>query len=237
MKRVKRRIVFDIETYPFSKQFKQAKTSNERLRLAPKMRVACVYDESINKYSYYLPQTAKKLIATLKSADEVISFNGKNFDLLVLSCHYKLQGKVPKEGKHIDLHEIMSSEVGRLVSLDHAVRINFNEHKQVEGREMVNLDLPALKKACRSDVEQTYRLWKLYIERELKYPESRRGLIDVGPSPGDYMPRICSRCGSSVQFLPSNTENMSEGQLVEYESGLRGAACCPKCNVMFIWEV
>jgi uncharacterized protein YprB with RNaseH-like and TPR domain len=74
----------------------------------------------------------------LQAADKVISFNGKQFDLLVLRRHHGLKGQVPARGDyhHIDLHQIMSKKAGCLMSLDRAVKINFGESKHTSGHEM-----------------------------------------------------------------------------------------------------
>jgi hypothetical protein len=50
-----------------------------------------------------------KLAKLLLAADEVISFNGLQFNELVLRKHCKLKGKLPSKGLHVDLcHEGMS---------------------------------------------------------------------------------------------------------------------------------
>jgi|GEM_PF-5722640 len=44
MKKNKKRVVFDIETEPFSDAFLNAKTVKEKLEAVPNMRVACVFE-------------------------------------------------------------------------------------------------------------------------------------------------------------------------------------------------
>jgi hypothetical protein len=85
----RKRLVFDFETKPFSKRFHDATSRKGRLKHAPKMRIGGVYDVANKTYTFYGPADASALIAHLKSADEIISYNGKNFDLLVLKGAFK----------------------------------------------------------------------------------------------------------------------------------------------------
>ena len=138
------------------------------MKHAPKMRVACLYDEQTDLYKYFTVKEVKSLISYLKKADEVISFNGNIFDILVLRKHYSLKGNIPIRGKHIDMWEIFRKRAGYWVGLDKAVKVNFNERKHTSGRKMKGFNIEKLKVACRSDVDQTYRLWKLYKNVNLK---------------------------------------------------------------------
>jgi len=142
-----KRIVFDIETEPFTKAFKEAGSVRLRMKLCP--------DESRSAYHYCGPHGGRALIRLLQSADERVSFNGKHFDVLVLRRHYGLNGRVPSKGKHLDLHEVMTAKAGFRVSLDAAAMLNLGERKHTDGRDMDALNLDALKVACRSDVCQT----------------------------------------------------------------------------------
>ncbi|MFN0317649.1 MAG: ribonuclease H-like domain-containing protein [Burkholderiales bacterium] len=231
-----KRIVFDIETEPFSEAFQKAESRAERRKHAPRFRLACAYIQETRKYRYFVPETATELISLLQRANEVISFNGKNFDILVLQRHHKLKGSTPEKGRHIDLHKILSDEAGFRVSLNHAALINLREKKHTDGRKMNTLTLKELKIACRSDVRQTYRLWKLYEAGNLKVPykkfspESSFNPQEMGP--GDHMPDKCSNCGAvqSLEFLPWDTEGMTDGQLADYEVGFYGSAFCHSCK-------
>lgn len=125
-----KRIVLDIETLPFSADFKDAPNIKAKIRYAPQMRVACVFDESRRKYSFYTEDEHAKLVKIVVAADEVVTFNGKMFDIPVLRRHYGLTGRV----RHCDIHEIMSARAGFRVSLDRAVGVNFGENKHTDGR-------------------------------------------------------------------------------------------------------
>src|SRR5882672_9615010 len=83
-----KRICFDIETELFSEHFRAARDTKSRLMHAPKMRVACAFDGV--RWMYFLPSETAELIALLLEADEVINFNGKAFDELVLRKHHGL---------------------------------------------------------------------------------------------------------------------------------------------------
>jgi hypothetical protein len=65
-----------------------------------------------------------------------VSFNGKNFDILVLRKHCGLKGQIPRKGTHIDLCEIMTAKAGFRVSLDLATKLNLGEGKHTDGRAM-----------------------------------------------------------------------------------------------------
>jgi hypothetical protein len=236
------RICFDIETEPFSNDFRHAESLPSRQQHAPTMRVACVYFESSNTYEFFAQDEASQLITLIQNADEVITFNGKGFDILVLRKHYGLKGKVPQRGKHVDLHEVLTAKAGFRVSLDKASRLNLKEPKHTSGREMSNLDLEALKEACRSDVSQTYRLWLAHANGELRAPEyapRQFGLSELIGGPGHHMPSLCPICHDvgSIEFVESETEEMTDGQFAEYIAGTQGFAVCASCNSLVVWNV
>lgn len=235
-------ICLDIETEPFSESFRSAKTPEAKQKFAPKMRVACAYVEAIDDYVFFTEDNVADLLVLVQGANEVVTFNGKGFDILLLRKHYGLRGKVPSKGKHTDLHEILTSMSGFRVSLDKASWLNLKEKKHTAGREMANLDLHSLKEACKSDVIQTYRLWQLHNEGELKAPE--RTPREFGRSewiggPGHHMPDICPEChdAGSVEFVESDIEEMTDGQFAEYMAGTQGIAVCNTCNSIVAWNV
>ncbi len=233
-----KRIVFDIETEPFSEEFKDATTAKARTKHAPKMRVACTFAESCQEYRYFTPRNAAKFIRQLQSASEVVSFNGKCFDLLVLRRHYGLTGRVPSRGKHIDLHEIMSDAAGFKVSLDRAAQLNFSERKHTDGRKMNALTLDELKVACKSDVCHTYRLFQRHVDGTLLVPQRtwrKRGADSEKLHGG--APRECPSCHAlnSLEEVEWDTNEMSDGQLSDYLAGMYGSAKCRKCGEVVDW--
>jgi DNA polymerase elongation subunit (family B) len=240
-----KRVAFDIETEPFSEEFLHATSETEKTKYAPKMRLACLYDEKSDSYNFFMPENSDQLISILKECDEIISFNGKNFDILVLQQHYGLDITPPINGSHIDMHEIMSKLAGFRVSLDKAAQLNLGEKKHTNGRSMAELDINQLKVACQSDVTQTYKLWQLYNQGNLKNPRKKpRDIMKIiSPSscgdigPGHHMPNECPTCGdvASLEFVCWDTDDMSEGQLSDYSAGLYGSCICTSCGEEFDW--
>jgi hypothetical protein len=189
---------------------------------------------------YFLPSEADALIALLLAADEVITFNGKMFDELVLRKHHKLAGNLPANGEHIDLFAVILERENRKISLHRLAKLNLGEEKHTKGRSMANLDIEALKKACRSDVWQTYRLWELWRDGQLEIPAPlTRGEqddpFDVGP--GHHMPSLCPGCHAvgTLILIEYDTDEMSEGQEADYLAGVSGTAYCDACESEFDW--
>jgi len=157
-----RTVVFDLSTLPG--------------RLPGDLRplyYACCYLVESRRYEYFDPRTEKdvlKLIARLKDATEVVSFNGESFDLPVLREHHGLKGRVPTKGRHTDLCVVLS-EQGRGGSLNDAVSLNLGKQKlAINTLPHDPVERSHARKACQSDVRQTYRLWKLHREKKLRYP-------------------------------------------------------------------
>lgn len=123
-KRIKR-VAFDIETIQFVEAFRNPKNERDKEKHLPKMRVACLYDEQTDSYKYFTVKEVKSFINHIKKADEVISYNGNNFDIPLLRKHYGLRGNVPIKGKHIDMWEIFRRRAGYMVNLNEAVKVNF----------------------------------------------------------------------------------------------------------------
>jgi hypothetical protein len=167
-----KRVCFDIETFPFSNAFANAKSDDVRRQLAPELRVACIFEEHTNRYRYFTAEKADRLIKLLLEADEIISFNGKGFDLLVLQRHYRLSAIDCEiiNNRHIDLCELFHQQNGYRLSLNALAWWNLKHGKKVSGRNMASLTLRPLKSACRSDVYQTYQLWKVYDQGKLQVP-------------------------------------------------------------------
>ncbi|HUZ32079.1 MAG TPA: ribonuclease H-like domain-containing protein [Xanthobacteraceae bacterium] len=209
-------VVWDVETLPFSAKFRDAPSPAHRFRHAPRMRVACALNVNTGTFRYFLPAQADALIKLLVAADTIVSFNGKQFDLLVLRRHYGLNKKMADtlNLRHVDLHEIFSERTGFRVSLDRMAQLNLGQGKKVSGRDMAALNLTALKAACQSDVEQTYRLFLLEKAHKAKVPE-RRG-DEMGSGPHHHLP------GPAAIYRDLDTSDMTEGQLAEYLAGTWG---------------
>ena len=234
-----KRVVFDVETEQFTEEFRHADIKT-RLALAPKMRLACAFDGV--RWIYFLPSEADRLVALLIRADEVVTFNGNGFDMLVLMKHLGLTAAVVKKIKHSDLFEQISNSEGRWINLNDLAQLNLGERKHTKGRDIANLDLAGLKEACRSDVWQTFRLWEMWSGGTLKVPEQRvrqrREIddpLDVGP--GHHMPDLCPKCHAvhTLILIEHDPDEMSEGQLADYDAGMFGTSYCQACETEFDW--
>ena len=218
----KKRLVFDLETAQFSETFRHC-FGEGKIHFAPKLRLGCVYDMSRKDYTFYEPKQAKKLIEDLLGADEIISFNGKNFDLLVLQRHHRLSKRavIQLNKKHIDLCEEVECKVGYRLSLDKLSRMNLGEKKHTQGREMFSMNMEELRAACRSDVSQTHRLLVRHEEGTLCYPERQ---FRSGEGSKSDRPLIHSHLPDPFpyEYLDLDCEDLSEGELAEYLAGTWG---------------
>jgi hypothetical protein len=236
-------ICFDIETELFSDDFRHAKSDADRIRFAPKMRLACAYFEKEATHRFYEVHEAEELIRALSSAREVITYNGKGFDLLVLKKHYGLRDPIPLKGEHVDLFEVIYKGCGQRVSLDNAVYQNLGQRKHTAGRSMAELNIAELSIACKSDVDQTYLLWKKYNEGTLAVPEKKQfskiSRDHESMEAGAFMPSICSNCldVACLEFIESDSEEMTDGQFAEYIAGTQGLAGCRSCGKIVFWEM
>lgn len=239
------RIVFDIETEPFSQEFKDAETKANRRTYAPNPRLACAYIHQKHQYRFFQTKQMHDLIDLLQNCEEVISFNGRQFDFLVLEKYSGKRIQLKRGAKHTDMHEIMTKKSNFRVSLHLAVRVNFGEKKHTDGRKMTDLDMTALQTACKSDVNQTFRLWKKYRAGSLVFPKksfrrtSRGEDAIFGIGPGMYMPFECPNCKmvGCLEFIEEDPDEMTEGQAVEYLAGTWGSYYCLDCNHFFDYEI
>jgi hypothetical protein len=237
-----RRVVFDIETELFPPEFRAARSNRERVKLVPRMRVACVFEEHTGRFRYFTERQVSALIDVLAEANEVVSYNGSRYDLLVLRRHYSLANRIPKKGRHTDLATILSRRAGFNVKLNRAALLNLGESKHTWGRETAKLNLQALKRAARSDVWQTYRLWRLYKQGALRYPlrpmpdddDSEFGRIAASHV---SIPVRCPFCEAQNTLHPIEPDfaNVTDGQAADYEAGFRLFLRCSACGEAY-WE-
>jgi hypothetical protein len=156
----------------------------------------------------------------------------------VLRRHYGLKGRVPSKGKHLDLHEVMTAKAGFRVSLDAAAMLNLGERKHTDGRDMAALNLDALKVACRSDVCQTYRLFKRHTSATLRIPARAwtNWSADSEKSHSDA-PRECPCCHAldCLNEVEWDMGEMTDGQFADYLAGMHGSAECANCGEVIDW--
>ncbi len=230
-------ICFDCETAPFTLEFNRA-TGRDRLRLAPELRLCCTFDGET--WRDFWPAQAIDLVTYLGSAHTLLSFNGVQFDALVLRRHAGLKGKLPRSGRHFDLCAERFIR-GTPTTLDDLARENLNERKLVKGDKMSEVKGPALVDACRSDVWQTWRLWELWQRNELRMPPRRKRVVEIDEpfdiGPGHHAPEmpVCPNCGdvNSLALLDMDESEMSEGQASDYEAGVWGTLHCRTCFAEF----
>jgi len=211
-------IVLDIETELFTDEFQEATDKRTRLRLAPQPRIACVYVIEDQKYLFFTPDRFSELHKLLRRAKEIITYNGERFDLLVLRKFLKVGKRALSKAKSFDLFSHVSRAAGFRVSLDNLARLNLGKGKKMKGKVLATAPLKKLKAGCRSDVSQTYQLWKKYIAGTLKVP-----------SKDDYETSIvtCPKCG---QTPSPDWEHMSEGEMAEHIAWTLGGGFCPFCE-------
>jgi hypothetical protein len=248
----KSRVCFDIETYPFSKEFEKASPA-DKIKFVPAPRIVCVYVESSRRYKFFAPnvESMEQLAAILNNATEVISYNGEQYDFLVLERHYpELFAGITEKVKSIDMMLVSQRETdcNYYFSLNKMAMVNLGQGKMVEGRAMNSLDIEKIKTACQSDVRQTYKLWKLWQNGTIQYPPYRKCSRVGGPFWGNAEcisiqvrpPVLCPECGdvNSIEIIeegPEDFEDMTEGQWADYHAGWNRSAECTTCGMtMFL---
>ena len=182
-------VVLDVSTYPASLAFRLCPDRDTRLQLAPRMMAACLYDSCNRTYRGFLPAQVGDLIQCLERAERLVTFNGFKYDLVVLERHHDLSKDIATRPSHVDLAKIIEDFTGQWPSFDDIVWRNLKERKKSINdftHDPVNrTDAIA---ACKSDVRQTYKLFRLYEASKFIYPaglgaqSGSRGCL--APSPG-----------------------------------------------------
>lgn len=168
-------VVFDIETQLFSKSFLDAQRNGvDMFDYMPAPRVCVCYDALSDDYEIYLPDDFHLLYNKLLGRN-ILSFNGKNFDINVILKHLgkNKSDTLANKENHYDLLELVHIKQGKRYKLDDLVRVNLGERKHTDGRKMEEMHIEKLIEACRSDVRQTYRLMKRFLSEGLKYKRYR----------------------------------------------------------------
>ena len=146
-----------------------------------KMKVAIVviYSSKDEKFYTYTEDKILDCVERLKKADLVVSFNGKNFDIIVLRPYTDFDlTTLP----HFDILEVAAKKLGFRVSLQNFAENTLGEGKNGDGVNAVALfkenKIEEIKKYCQKDVEITRDLY--YYSREngyLKYADKKSGEI------------------------------------------------------------
>lgn len=150
-----RKIVLDLET---QKSFDEVGGRSKHHLL--KVSVCGVYDYQSGEYAIYEERDLPRLAGKLQSADQVIGFNIKNFDFVVLQPYLNFDlSQIPA----FDILESIEKSIGHRVSLESVAQGTLGSGKSGNGLEAVlyyrsgRLDL--LKKYCLDDVKVTKNIY------------------------------------------------------------------------------
>jgi RNase_H superfamily len=226
--------IFDIETQPIARTFSFAKTARQRTKSAPDPSIACAYSASSKRYTFYEPHEFPALLRLLQSSDEVVSFNGEAFDFHVLAKTTGVSMRHLNIKSSVDLFRIVADATGKMASLNNLALVNLGRGKHTAGHLVPQLDAKSIKAACKSDVKQTFELYKLYRAGELKAP-----LLSLSRKHYAQMPfrGVCPVCKdvASIVEITHELSRMTDGQYTDYLSGNYGTLRCTSCNTTFTW--
>jgi len=146
-------LVLDIET---QKSFKEVGKSKAMGLSKLKVSVACVYDYLTGEYSSYEEKDMMRFDQRLQTADLLIGFNIRRFDMPVLQPYlFKSIDQFPV----LDLLDDIEKARGHRASLDSVARATLKEGKTGDGAEALVLfkegRMEELKKYCQDDVRLT----------------------------------------------------------------------------------
>ena len=139
-----------------------------RVDTAPKLEYACALDLESGEILHFTADNADDLTRLIRSAKTIISYRGKEFGLFVLRKHHGLSGKVPKGGKHIDLHDSMLKiSRGKNVSLEKAVFSNIGDGSYIQRKAFKYMTPDDLRACCESDISNIHQLYNLFKTNSL----------------------------------------------------------------------
>lgn len=169
-------VYFDIETKKLSHEV--GGWSNSHL-----LEVSCavVFREKDQRFIHFREEEIAGLWQEFASAQEVVGYNSKGFDLKVLAPYFP--GDI-FGFPHVDMLEHIERVLGFRVSLDHLAEVNLSERKSGSGTQAVEWyrqkEWDKLISYCQRDVELTRRLYLLGKEQKYLYVQDRRrGLMKV----------------------------------------------------------
>ena len=150
-------LVLDVET---QKSFKEIGKSKAMSLSKLKVSVVCVYDDLTGEYSSYEEKDMMKFGERLQTADLIIGFNIRRFDMAVLQPYlFRPVEQFPV----LDLLDDIEKARGHRVSLDSVARATVKEGKSGDGAEALVLfregRMDELKKYCLEDVRLTKNVY------------------------------------------------------------------------------
>ncbi len=151
-------LVLDVET---QKSFKEIGKSKAMSLSKLKVSVICAYDYLTAEYSFYEEKDMVKFEQRLQTADILIGFNIRRFDMQVLQPYlFKTVDQFPV----LDLLDDIEKARGHRASLDSVARATVKEGKSGDGAEALVLfkegRMEELKKYCLDDVRLTKNIYE-----------------------------------------------------------------------------
>jgi len=151
-------VVLDVET---QKSFKEVGKSKAMGLSKLKVSVVGVYDYWVGQYLSYEEKDMMKLDQRLQTADMIIGFNIRHFDMAVLAPYlFAPVANLPV----LDLLEEIEQVRGHRASLDSVARATVKEGKSGDGAEALVLfkegRMDELKKYCLDDVRLTKDIYE-----------------------------------------------------------------------------
>lgn len=150
-----RYVVVDVET---QKGFNEV--DRKKLYLL-KVSVACAYDSMTDSYTSYEEKELAKLEALLKSADLVVGFNVRDFDLEVLAPYFVSS---VKNLPILDLLVEFEKARGHRISLQSVAQATLKASKSGSGWDALRLfnekKMDELKAYCMDDVKITKEIYE-----------------------------------------------------------------------------
>lgn len=114
------------------------------------MYFACCYLVEARRFDYIDPRSKKdvvRLVARLRDATEIVTFNGAAIGLRVLREHHGLTGTVPATGRHTDLATMPGV---MLPAQDPGVFAHDPENRR------------HARQACQAEARRIHRLWSMH---------------------------------------------------------------------------
>lgn len=155
-----KKIVLDLET---QKSFEDVGGRGKNHLL--KVSVCGIYDYSLDKFSIFEEHELPRMASILQTADQIIGYNIKNFDFVVLQPYLNFDlSKLPS----YDILEEIEKVIGHRIRLDDVAKGTLGSGKTGNGLEALlyyrNGRMDLLKKYCLDDV----RITKLVYDYALK---------------------------------------------------------------------
>lgn len=158
--RVLNKIVLDLET---QKSFDEVGGRGKNHLL--KISVCGIYEYAKDKYSIYEEQEIPKLASILQTADQIIGFNNRSFDSVVLQPYLNFNiFDIP----HLDILEEIEKAFGKRLSLETIAQGSLGHGKSGKGLEAILFfrqgKMAELKKYCLDDVKITKQVYEYALK-------------------------------------------------------------------------